>query len=171
MIRNCIIALFLITIASVTFAENDDIFDVIAGGAEEYEFIRYSTEEIQLRIKEDMMVACENGLCTLFSITEKSGDQFQVAFNLGYGQAATSTSSEGTSSTGGPFVGLTLSYTHYGECTQNIRVPRSLYIAFQTHMYSLITENGEPERTMMPATEAMMVFFSTIMKQASGCNN
>jgi hypothetical protein len=37
------------------------------------------------------------------------------------------------------------------------------------YMYGLISEDGGIRRGFTPADEAMIMFYSTIMKQASGC--
>jgi hypothetical protein len=36
-------------------------------------------------------------------------------------------------------------------------------------MYGLISEEGGTRRGFTPADEAMIMFYSTIMKQATGC--
>jgi hypothetical protein len=36
-------------------------------------------------------------------------------------------------------------------------------------MYGLMTETGETKRGFTPADEAMIMFYTTIMKQANGC--
>lgn len=76
--------------------------------------------------------------------------------------------SNGNSYSPEPFYGFTLRYTK-GKCTQSIRVPRSLYFSINRYMYGLMTEEGGTRRGFTPADEAMIMFYSTIMKQATGC--
>lgn len=159
------------------FSDEDDLFEQIAGGEDEFEFIRYTPEYIQMSIREDMKVACKKGLCTLFAISE-SGDEFKAEFNVGQGDQDTDGGSSVVivpgngytpTSTDSEYLGLSLSYT-YRRCTQEVKVPRSLYIAMNTYMYGLISEEGTTRRAFTPADEAMIIFYSTIIKQASGCN-
>ncbi len=157
------------------YDNEDELFDTIAGGEEEFEFIRYSPEYIQMSINEDMKVACKKGMCTLFSIAN-SGDEFKIEFNVGDGNTSNNGGnivivpgdSYSTNQGSNPFVGLSVSYT-YKTCEQEIKVPRSLYIAMNTYMYGLITEEGTTRRAFTPADEAMIIFYSTIIKQATGC--
>ena len=67
-----------------------------------------------------------------------------------------------------PFFGVSLRYTR-AKCTQMVKVPRSLYIGINRYMYGLINEDGGTRRGFTPSDEAMIMFYSTIMKQASGC--
>ncbi|MCK5883159.1 MAG: hypothetical protein KAG61_05680 [Bacteriovoracaceae bacterium] len=156
------------------FDNDDDLFDTIAGGDEEFEFIRYTPEFIQMSINEDMKVACKKGMCTLFTIAN-NGDEFKIEFNVGYGEQNNSGGSvvivpgASYSSPSREYVGLTASYS-YKTCQQDIKVPRSLYIAMNTYMFGLITEEGSTRRAFTPADEAMIIFYSTIIKQANGCN-
>ncbi len=159
------------------FNNEDELFETIAGGDEAFEFIRYSPEFVQMSIHEDMKVACKKAMCTLFSINN-SGDEFKVSFNVGTGEQnyeggnniiiVPGNGQSSNASDSGHFVGINVSYT-YKTCEQEIKVPRSLYIAMNTYMYGLISEEGTTRRNFTPADEAMIIFYSTIIKQATGC--
>lgn len=116
-------------------------------------------------------------MCTLFSVSN-SGDEFKISFNVGTGDQnydgnsniiiVPGNSDNSSLNNNNQFVGLNVSYT-YKTCEQEIKVPRSLYIAMNTYMYGLISEEGTTRRNFTPADEAMIIFYSTIIKQATGC--
>lgn len=147
-------------------------------GSREFEFERFDNDSILLAIKRDMEVACDKrGLCTLSAVT--SNDQrFTAQFSIGEGYNPGSFSGSGTTvivpgsngyNTGTePYYGISLRYTR-ARCTQTIQVPRSLYLSMNRYMYGLMSEDGGTRRGFSPADEAMIMFYSTIMKQASGC--
>jgi len=62
--------------------------------------------------------------------------------------------------------GFTVSY-RVGHCTQEVLVPRSLCYSMNRYLYGLMQETGETRKGFTPANEAMIMFYSTIMKQAS----
>lgn len=159
------------------FNNEDELFETIAGGDEGFEFIRYSPEYVQMSIHDDMKVACKKAMCTLFSLNN-SGDEFKISFSVGEGEQnfeggnniiiVPGSGQDYGGSDSNRFIGLNVSYT-YKTCEQEIKVPRSLYIAMNTYMYGLITEAGTTRRNFTPADEAMIIFYSTIIKQATGC--
>lgn len=147
-------------------------------GSDEFELERFDNDNVHLAIKRDMEVACnKQGLCTLSAVT--SNDQrFTAQFFIGEGNNFGQFGGGGTTvivpgSNGnffptGQYYGINLRYTR-AKCTQTIKVPRSLYISINRYMYGLMTEEGGTRRGYTPADEAMIMFYSTIMKQASGC--
>jgi len=148
------------------------------GGSEEFEFEKFDNDSILLAIKRDMEVACDKrGLCTLSAVTS-SDQRFTAQFNIGEGynpfgyQGGGTTviipGSNGIPSGTAPYYGINLRYTR-ANCTQTIQVPRSLYFSMNRYMYGLMNETGNTRRGFSPADEAMIMFYSTIMKQASGC--
>lgn len=154
-----------------SWADSDDIFEEIAGGSDEFEFVRYSPEVVQMKIREDMEVACKDGLCTLFAYQQEKGGQWITSFNVGYGYNGDYETDDDVDTGGfGPYVGVTVKYQSKTTCTEKINVPRSLYIAMNTYMFDLINEDGTTKRTLTAAAEAMMMFYSTIIKQTKGCN-
>jgi hypothetical protein len=156
-----------------------DIDDDFGSGSDEFEFEKYSNENVLSMIEEDMEFACDKaGLCTLHAVTQYD-NRFTVTFNVGEGSPLSgATKPEGSViiTDGGEglygtqeYWGLTLQHS-VGSCTQNIKVPRSLYISMNRYMYDLMDENGNTRRGFDPSKEAMIMFYSTIMKEASGCN-
>lgn len=159
------------------FAQNMD--STLGGGSTEFQYVKYTDEYIQMQIHESAQVNCKKGMCTLFSQTTNS-QGFTVEFSVGQNASGGVNGSSGggtvvvvpgTGSTSGtvqPYVGLTLRYNK-GTCTQTVKVPESLYVAMNTFLYNFLNEDGTPVRGFTPADEAMIMFYSTIMKQASGC--
>lgn len=177
--KKLLLALSLLsTLAVPTFA--DDIDDIFNPGEGEFEFDRFSNEGILLKIDQDARIACSNdGQCKLSSVrTDSKG--WEVSFNVGQGGGINSGS--GTTIITGGYDGkndgcntcdqlnwgLTVAYRS-GQCVQTVMVPRSLYYAMNRYMYGLMTETGETKRGFTPADEAMIMFYTTIMKQANGC--
>lgn len=147
-------------------------------GSDEFEFQKFDNETIMLSIKRDMEIACDNrGLCILSAVTSRD-NRFTAQFNVGEGYNPYGNQGSGTTVIipGGtgfptgtqPYFGINLRYTN-ARCTQTIQVPRSLYISMNRYMYGLMSEEGGTRRGFSPADEAMIMFYSTIMKQATGC--
>ncbi len=147
-------------------------------GSEEFEFQKFDNDNILLAIKKDMEVSCDKrGLCTLSAVTS-TDQRFTAQFSIGegynpgnYGGGGTTViipGSNGYNTGTEPYYGISLRYTR-ARCTQTIQVPRSLYISMNRYMYGLMSEDGGTRRGFTPADEAMIMFYSTIMKQASGC--
>jgi len=169
-----LMALLLCLMTVNSFAGGDNIDDIYAGGEDEFEFERFSDNEILLAIDADAEIACSNGLCTLHSITNDY-QNFEVSFNVGEGNQTGSGSGtiinlgDGTSTSEvSPFWGIKLAYRD-GSCTQTINVPRSVYYSVNRYMYGLMTETGGTRRGFTPADEAMIMFYTTIMNKADGC--
>jgi hypothetical protein len=153
-------------------------------GQGEFEFARFSNEGILLAIDRDARLACsENGQCVLSSVQTNSAG-WEVAFNVGEGMNYNNGGGT-TIFTGGyggnpnscetcnrTHWGLTVTYRR-GQCTQQVMVPRSLYFAMNRYIYGLMQETGQTRRGFTPADEAMIMFYTTIMKQASAnsCGN
>jgi len=173
-------ALAFVLLALHAFA--DDLNETLGGGSKEFEYVRYTDEYIQLKIHEAAMVNCHKSLCTLFAQTTRHHD-FSLEFSVGESANGGSGSTSGgsgsiivvptnntASNTVRPYIGLVARYS-IGKCTQKIKVPESLYISMNTFLYNLINEDGTPQRGFTPADEAMIMFYSTIMKQASSCTS
>ncbi len=177
-----ILLLALIVLSSI--AQADDIDDIFVPGDGEFKFERFSNEGILLSIDRDARIACHsNGQCVLSSVQSDSKG-WEVSFNFGQGNSVNSNGGT-TIITGGYDSGkndcntcnninwgLTLTYKK-GQCTQQVLVPRSLYYAMNRYLYGLMQETGETRKGFTPADEAMIMFYSTIMKQASsnGCGS
>lgn len=159
--------------------------DRFGGGNDEFEFETFDNRSVMVQIKRDMDIACDRaGLCTLSAVTSNDA-RFTTQFNIGVGNQYGGWNN-GNNGAGGttiivpngndcqtgcnnePYYGLSLRYTR-GRCTQRVLVPRALYIAMNRYMYGLMAEDGGTRRGFTPADEAMIMFYSTIMKQASGC--
>jgi hypothetical protein len=153
--------------------------DTFGGGNDEFEFEKFDNLSILVAIKRDMEMACDKaGLCTLSAVTSNDR-RFTASFNIGvgnqmggYGGTTTGTTviipGANTTTENEPYYGVSLRFTT-GRCTQNVKVPRALYISMNRYMYGLMTEEGGTRRGFTPADEAMIMFYSTIMKQATGC--
>lgn len=181
------IKLFILSILFLNFAfaqtevsnEQNEYEDKYGNENEEFEFEKFDNEAILLAIKKDMEIACtKQGLCTLSAVTSND-NRFTTQFNVGqgYNMGGWGSGSGTTVIIPGangqvfptePYYGVSLRYTR-AKCTQTIKVPRSLYISLNRYMYGLISEEGGTRRGFTPADEAMIMFYSTIMKQASGC--
>jgi hypothetical protein len=171
--------LFLVVTQSILICKaSDDYESRFAEGSEEFEFKKFDDDTILLAIRRDMEFACDKkGLCILSAVTSRD-QRFTVQFNIGEGHNPYGVQGNGTTviipGSGGypqstsPYYGITLRYTR-ARCTQMIQVPRSLYMSMNRYMYGLMTEAGETRRGFSPADEAMIMFYSTIMKQATGC--
>jgi hypothetical protein len=146
---------------------------------DEFEFEKFDNETILLAIKKDMDIACnKQGLCTLSAVTSND-NRFTIQLNIGQGYNMGGVSggsgttvivpgASGQTYSSEPYYGVSVRYT-ISKCTQMIKVPRSLYISLNRYMYGLISEEGGTRRGFTPADEAMIMFYSTIMKQATGC--
>lgn len=176
-----ILILVCLCLSSTVFANDYD--DIFGPGNQEFQFERFSNEGILLAIDQDARIACQpNGQCVLSSVqTDSKG--WEVAFNVGQGGGINS--GTGTTVITGGYDGgkndcndcnplhwgMTVSYK-VAHCTQQVMVPRSLYYSMNRYLYGLMQETGETRKGFTPADEAMIMFYTTIMKQASasGCN-
>ncbi|MDD4974342.1 MAG: hypothetical protein PHY93_08310 [Bacteriovorax sp.] len=177
-----ILALALLLTSLISASKADDIDDIFNTGNGEFKFERFSNEGILLAIDKDAKIACmSNGQCVLSSVKSDSNG-WEVSFNVGQGNNINSnggttiitggydTGKTNTCNTcNGVSWGVTLAYK-VGHCTQTVMVPRSLYYALNRYMYGLMQETGETKKGFTPADEAMIMFYTTIAKQASGCS-
>lgn len=175
-----IILFTLLSLAS-GHAEDENL-DHLATGNEEFEFNRFTAEYIQLKIQEQVRVSCRKNMCTMFATSTK-GHRFTTQFMVGEGNPMNG-GLGGTGNGGvvivpgggvggieaGPYIGLTVQYS-YSTCTEKIKVPEPLFVAMSSFMYHFVNEDGTPRRGFTPADEAMILFYSTIMKQANGCKD
>jgi hypothetical protein len=174
-----ILTLTLLLTAFITVSKADEIDDIFNTGNGEFKFERFSNEGILLAIDKDAKVACQaNGQCVLSSVTSDSNG-WEVSFNIGHGNSVNPGSGT-TIITGGGYGnsncitcndinwGINVSYK-VGHCTQTVMVPRSLYYAINRYMYGLLQESGETKKGFTPADEAIIMFYTTISKQATGC--
>lgn len=172
--------LAMLTLVASLTAFAGDVDDFFGGGEDQFDFQnRFSDADILMQVDRDAAVACYGSLCTLHSVTNRYGG-FEVEFTVG--------ENLGNSSSGGAVIitggkdgydtcdtcndgiswGVTVRYKK-GQCTQTINVPKSVYYAINTYMYGLIDEGGATRRGFTPADEAMIMFYTTIMSKASGC--
>lgn len=171
-----LLVMLCLLVTNIALANTID--DVFEPGSKEFAFERYSDDKILLEIDKDAKIAClPNGQCVLSS-GKSDSKGWEVAFNVGQGGVINS--SGGTTIITGGYDsgssncpncsqnhwGLTLSYK-VGHCTQQVLVPRSLYYSMNRYLYGLMTEAGETRKGFTPADEAMIMLYSTIMKQAS----
>ena len=153
--------------------------DTFGSGNDEFEFEKFDNHSILVAIKRDMDIACNNaGLCTLSAVTS-TDRRFTTQFSIGQGNSMSNWNGgsgttvivpgqNGDAYGSEPYYGLSIRFTT-GRCTQTVKVPRALYISMNRYMYGLMTEEGGTRRGFTPADEAMIMFYSTIMKQATGC--
>jgi hypothetical protein len=184
--------LALLAIASgVTFTVHaDQIDDLFAGGEDrEFEFARFSEANVMEAISHDAGIACKKGgLCTLTS-NDTRFKEFTINMNGGVGNNASNGfggygSGNGYNiylpGQGGGSVtpGLPLEERMHasvniqlkvGTCTRSINIPRSLYYSINRYMYGLMNEDSTTRRSFTPADEAMILFYTTVMKEASAC--
>jgi hypothetical protein len=187
--------LALLALASaVTFTVHaDQIDDLFAGGEDrEFEFQRFSEANVMEAISHDAGIACKKGgLCTLTS-NDTRFKEFTINMNGGagnnesngfggYGPGAGNGYNIILPGQGGSGVaGLPLEdrlhaniniQLKVGTCTRSINIPRSLYYSINRYMYGLMNEDSTTRRSFTPADEAMIMFYTTIMKQADGCKS
>ena len=150
------------------------------GGASEYDQTYYTPAYISKMIANDMRIQCYQGLCEM-AMVDTRGQAFVAEVNAGYGNQNGMNGGSGGSSGGivvvgtgaynntpQPYFGVTLRYISQ-HCTQSVRVPTSLFVSMNTYLYSLINEDGTTKRTFDPAEQTMILFYTTILKQANGC--
>lgn len=171
-----VLLMLALLLSSATFA-GGDIDDMFGGGEDQFEFERFSDNQILLAIDADAEIACRHGLCTLHSVSNNYGG-WSVSFNVGEGSqmnnnGGTNIYTGGQSGYGcndcpRDYWGIQIRYGR-GQCTQTIKVPRSVYYAVNRYMYGLMTEEGGTRRGFTPADEAMIMFYTTIISKATGC--
>lgn len=169
----------------------DQIDDLFSGGEDrEFEFERFSENNVMDAIAHDAGIACRRGLCTLSS-NDTRWREFTINMNGGMGNNSSNGfggfgpgegnggvivfpgNNGGTSPYGLPFEDRLHANINIqikvGSCVRKINIPRSLYYAINRYMYGLMNEDSTTRRSFTPADEAMIMFYTTIMKQAEGC--
>jgi hypothetical protein len=181
--KNLLMLLSILSMVSFS-AFADEIDDLFAGGEDqEFEFERFSEDNIMKAISSDAGIVCKRGLCTLSSVNTKY-KEFTINMNGGLGNNA-SGGFGGFGDGDGTFINLgeqpgSLSFEDrlhaginmqlkVGSCVRNVNIPRSLYYSVNRYMYGLMNEDSTTRRSFTPADEAMILFYTTIMKQANGC--
>ncbi|MFI5391551.1 MAG: hypothetical protein ACHQYQ_09330 [Bacteriovoracales bacterium] len=173
--------------SKMAFADNID--DLFAGGEDrEFEFARFSEANVMEAISHDAGMACKNGLCTLTS-NDTRFKEFSINMNGGmgnnenggfggYGPGSGTGIGIFLPTTGGSSLDLPFeSRLHaniniqlkVGTCVRTVKIPRSLYYAINRYMYGLMNEDSTTRRSFTPADEAMILFYTTVMKEASAC--
>ena len=151
-----------------------------SGGSSEYNQNQtyYTPAYVSKMIAQNMKIQCYRGLCQMAMVDTK-GHAFTAELSAGYGnqnQGSTGGGSGGVVvvGTGGynttpePYVGVDLRYVTQ-DCKQSVMVPTALYVSMNTYLYNLINEDGTTKRTFDPAEQTMILFYTTILKQANGC--
>ena len=148
------------------------------GGSGEYEQIYYTPAYISKMIANDMSIQCYRGLCEM-AMVDTRGKAFVAEVTAGYGNQNGMNGSGGPgglvivgttgyNNTPQPYFGVTLRYVSQ-HCVQSVRVPTSLFVSMNTYLYNLINEDGTTKRSFDPAEQTMILFYTTILKQATGC--
>lgn len=162
--------------------DSQEVRDVFGCETNEFSFERFDDSSIMMAINRDARIACDQaGLCRISSVTSRDR-RFTATFTVGEGNQWGGMMGGGTNviipGNGGwgcdndcssqPYYGITLKFTS-GTCHQTVKVPRAVYYAVNRYMYGLLSEEGGTRRGFTPADEAMIMFYTTIMKQATGC--
>jgi hypothetical protein len=168
----------LLSLPSQTRAEAEDTDDFESGAPElqEQEPVRWSDGRVLWEVMKGARVACQADRCELASI-DSQGKSFTVEFNSGYGNQNGNASGSGVIIIGDqiaqpplqPWISLTLRYTE-STCRSQVNVPRSLYISMNTYLYRLLNADGTPQKVLTPAQQTMILFYTTILNQAKGCD-
>ncbi len=169
----------------------DNIDDLFAGGEDrEFEFERFSEANVMNAISHDAGMACRRGLCTLTS-NDTRFKEFSINMNGGMGNNSSNgfggygpgnntgyniyfpSVGEGTDYSNIPFenrlhanINIQLKI---GSCSRTVKIPRALFYSINRYMYGLMNEDSTTRRSFTPADEAMILFYTTIMKEASAC--
>jgi hypothetical protein len=179
--------IFIIMLVLTGFQSYADEIDDIFGGGEdqEFEFERFSEENVMRAIAHDASIVCKKGLCKLTSV-ETNRKEFAININAGLGNNSSGGFGGFGSGTGGTFInfredqhnggetrdrvhaGINMQL-HIGQCVRSVNIPRSLYYSINRYLYGLMNEDSTIRRSLNPADEAMIIFYSTIMKMAQGC--
>ncbi len=179
-IKFLVLMLLSFSLSVAVVADSD--FDSIAGGSDEFSYIK-NQGELLLKIQRDVELVCKEGLCTLFAVDTDHND-FSIEFNVGYGDdngyygngtgsvvvlpGNGSTSSSNSDEKLPVTIGFKAKYS-VGNCTQQVKVPETLYMSMNVFLAGLLNNDGTPRKGFTPADEAMIMFYTTIMKQANGC--
>jgi hypothetical protein len=157
----------------------DEIDEMFAGGKNrEFEFERFHETNVMEAIAHDAGIVCKDGLCTLNSVGTKY-TEFSVDMSGGLGASTNNNSFGGF---GGnyninnnhlepedrTFASMNIKFLK-GKCEQTVMVPRSLYYSINRYMYGLMNEDSTTRKSFTPADEAMIMFYTTISKNAGSC--
>lgn len=151
-----------------------DIFD--EGEGKDFTFERFSEANIWKAIEQDEQTVCKEGVCTLHSSNMHGRDvTLELRAGVGndyYGNGAGTTIYTGdgyVASGDDEYYGVVARVTWY-NCSQDIKVPRTLYRSMNRYMAGLVTVEGKTKSGLTPIEEAMMMFYRTIMTSADGCD-
>lgn len=167
-------------------AQADRIDDLFGGGeSTEFDFERNSSENIWEAITHDAGLLCKDGLCKLTS-TKSKYREFTLNMNGGignnssggfggFGDGGGTTINLGNNNGGGSLLermhaGINMQ-VKVGDCVKEVNVPRALFYSINRYIYGLLNEDGTTRRTFTPADEAMIMFYTTVMKMADTCVN
>jgi hypothetical protein len=189
-----ILSILCLLLTTIAFADpcrdSHDVREVFGCETNEFAFERFNDSSIMMAINRDARIACDqSGLCRFSSVTSND-HRFTATFSFGEGNQSGMMGSgtniylpgnggngsgclggndgNGKNSCSQPYWGITLKFTK-GQCSQTVRVPRAVYYALNRYMYGLMSEEGGTRRGFTPADEAMIMFYTTVMKQATGC--
>ena len=193
--KKYLILISLLVLGFNSYADEiDDLFE--RGEDMEYQFERFDERNVFTAISHDAGMMCDHGLCRMTSThTEWNNFSINMGANLGNGGTNTNFNYGGNGSgqggaiifTGGNSGGNTGGTTsedgetpigwsahlnmtlNIGQCTRSIKIPRAVFYSINRYMYGLMHDDGTTRRTFTPADEAMILFYSTVMKMASGC--
>lgn len=169
--------LLLFSLSGILWASDMD--DFLSSGEREFQLRRFSNEEVLLQIDRDAEIACKpNGLCVLTAVSTND-ERFTVELSVGQGNNGQIGGDGNNIYLPGDYEGhtynnndinwgISVRYTK-GRCRQQIEVPRALYYSVNRYLYGLMTEEGGVRRGFTPADEAMIMFYITIQKLATGC--
>ena len=181
--KNLLLIFALLFSANTAFADSiDDLFG--SGEDQEFEFQRFEENNVMKAIAHDAGIVCKRGLCKLTSV-DTNWKEFTINMNGGIGNNA-SGGFGGFGDGDGTFINFDnqdpsgLSWEDrahasinmqiaVGSCVRNVNVPRALYYSINRYLYGLMNEDSTTRRSFTPADEAMILFYTTVMKQANGC--
>lgn len=165
----------------------DDIDDLFgrSDSEQEFDFDRFDDNHVMEAIAHDAGIVCKRGLCTISSISNKYKE---VSFNVnggignnasggfggfGSGNGGTNINFNNNNTTGQPFEDRVHASVNIqfkaGTCETKVNIPRSLYYALNRYMYGLLNSDATTRRSFTPADEAMIIFYTTVSKQAQSC--
>lgn len=182
--KKMMMLLMMLTLSGMSFADSiDDVFGR-ADNETEFNFERFDENHVMEAIAHDAGIACKNGLCTINSVSQKYKE---ITFNVnggvgnnassgfgGFGAGNTGTSINFNNNSGGlsfedrmhANINIQLKI---GDCETKVNVPRALYYAINRYLYGLMNEDSTTRRSFTPADESMIIFYTTVSKQAGNC--
>ena len=173
MIQKLIAVVFVMAAFTATASEFDN-------GSPEFEAlpnVNMTEAEIQRRISEEMEIACQNNLCRIVG-TDSSGESFEVAFNIGYGDqngdgdgSVVVVGNTGNSNDDGDnfYAGITITYRTY-SCQSNLRVTPAVYRFVNTYLYNMVGADGSVRRNFSPADQTVILFYTTMLNKVASCS-